>query len=464
GAKIENIQRVSEDFDDVKIVRLEQNYRSTSNILKAANAVIANNTGRLGKKLWTTDEDGELIDIYAAFNEHDEARFAVDKIESLLLAGNLRKDSIAMLYRSNAQSRVLEESLIRASIPYRIYGGQRFYERLEIKHALSYVRLMLNRRDDTAFERVLNIPTRGIGNKSVDVLRAVARDEGCHLFDAVNHISEHKLLPPRAITALNGFLETLQAMELATENADLESLVEVCVEQSGLVPFFKKEKGEKGQARLDNLAELVTAAREFDVNDAEDTSPLQQFLDNAALDAGDGQADEFEDSVQLMTLHSAKGLEFSHVFMLGLEENLFPHKMSMDEPGRLEEERRLCYVGITRAMQRLFISYAESRRLYGTESYQRPSRFLKEIPAELVQEVRLNAQVSRPVTSSSYKKPEPSDVPVQLGGRVMHPKFGEGVVLQYEGSGSSTRIQVNFEDTGSKWLVLQFAPLEVLSS
>ena len=462
GAKIENIQRVSEDFPDTKVVRLEQNYRSTSTILKAANAVISNNTGRLGKNLWTEDEDGEPIDLYAAFNEHDEARFAVDKIESLLLAGGLRKDSIAMLYRSNAQSRVLEESLIRASIPYRIYGGQRFYERLEIKHALSYVRLILNRRDDTAFERVLNIPARGIGNKSVDVLRAVARDEGCHLFDAVNHITEHKLLPARAVTALNSFIETLQSMEDATENSDLEELTEIAVEQSGLIPFFKKEKGEKAQARLDNLAELVTAAREFDFNDAEDTSPLQQFLDNAALDAGDSQADEFEDSVQLMTLHSAKGLEFSHVFLLGLEENLFPHKMSMDDPDRLEEERRLCYVGITRAMQRLFISYAESRRLYGTESYQRPSRFLKEIPSELIQEIRLNAQVSRPVTSSAYKKPEPTNMPVKLGGLVRHAKFGEGVVLQYEGSGSSTRIQVNFEEAGCKWLVLQFASLEVV--
>lgn len=462
GAKIENIQRVEQDFVETKVVRLEQNYRSTSTILKAANAVISNNHDRLGKDLWTDGDAGELIDLYAAFNEHDEARFAIDKIESLLLEGQLRKDNIAMLYRSNAQSRVLEESLIRASIPYRIYGGQRFYERLEIKHALSYVRLILNRRDDTAFERVLNIPARGIGNKSVDVLRSVARDEGCHLFDAVHHITEHKLLPLRAVSALNSFLGTLQAMELATEESSLEELMEISIEQSGLIPFFKKEKGEKGQARLDNLAELVTAAREFDFNDAEDSSPLQQFLDNAALDAGDSQADEFEDSVQLMTLHSAKGLEFSHVFLLGLEENLFPHKMSMDEPGRLEEERRLCYVGITRAMQRLFISYAESRRLYGTESYQRPSRFLKEIPAELIQEIRLNAQVSRPVTSSSYKKPDPTDVPVQLGGRVMHPKFGEGVVLQYEGSGSSTRIQVNFEDAGSKWLVLQFAPLEVL--
>ena len=462
GAKIENIQRVAEDFDNTKVVRLEQNYRSTSTILKAANAVISNNTDRLGKDLWTEGEEGELIDVYAAFNEHDEARFAVDKIESLLLSENLRKDSIAMLYRSNAQSRVLEESLIRASIPYRIYGGQRFYERLEIKHALSYVRLILNRRDDTAFERVLNIPVRGIGNKSVDVLRAVARDEGCHLFDAVKHIVEHKLLPARAVTALTSFISLLDNMQDATEDADLEGLMEKTIEQSALIPHFKKEKGEKSQARLDNLAELVAAARDFDYNEAEDSSPLQQFLDNAALDAGDGQADEFEDSVQLMTLHSAKGLEFSHVFLVGLEENLFPHKMSMDEPGRLEEERRLCYVGITRAMQRLFISYAESRRIYGTESYQRPSRFLKEIPAELVQEIRLNAQVSRPVTSSSYNKPEPVDIPVQLGGRVMHPKFGEGVVLQYEGSGSSTRIQVNFNEAGSKWLVLQFTPLEVL--
>jgi len=461
GAKIENIQRVSEDFAPTTVIRLEQNYRSTATILNAANAVIANNHDRLGKDLWTDGEQGELIDLYAAFNEHDESRFAVDKIESLIQQ-NVSKNDIAMLYRSNAQSRVLEESLLRSGIPYRIYGGQRFYERLEIKHALSYARLLLNRRDDTAFERVLNIPARGIGNKSVDVLREVARDNGCHLFDAIRIIEEHGLLTGRAINALKGFLNLLDEMDEATEDCNLESLLEVVIEQSGLIPFFKKEKGEKGQARLDNLAELVTAGREFLVDEAEEVSPLQQFLDNAALDAGDSQADEFEEAVQLMTLHSAKGLEFSHVFLLGLEENLFPHKMSMEEPGRLEEERRLCYVGITRAMQRLYLSYAESRRLYGTESYQRPSRFLKEIPPELIQEIRLNSQVSRPATAQSYRKPVAEEVPVQLGGRVLHPKFGEGVVLQYEGSGASTRIQVNFDEVGAKWLVLQFAPLEIL--
>ncbi|NRA43199.1 MAG: DNA helicase II, partial [Pseudomonadales bacterium] len=424
GAKIENIQRVSQDFAQTAVIRLEQNYRSTSTILHAANAVIANNHDRLGKDLWTDGEAGELIELYAAFNEHDEARFAVDKIESMLASENMRKDDIAMLYRSNAQSRVLEEALIRAAVPYRIYGGQRFYERLEIKHALSYCRLLINRYDDTAFERVLNVPTRGIGNKSVEVLREVARDQGCHLFQAVAYCQQQGQLNARALNAINGFLTLLDEMQAATEELGLEQLLEIVIERSGLIPHFQKEKGEKAQARLDNLAELVAAGREFVADDEEALSPLQQFLDNAALDAGDGQADVFEDSVQLMTLHSAKGLEFSHVFLLGLEEQLFPHKMSLEEPGRLEEERRLCYVGITRAMRRLYLSYAESRRLYGTENYQRPSRFLKEIPSEYVREVRLKSSVSRPVTANSYSKPVAEDVPVQLGGRVMHPKFG----------------------------------------
>ena len=464
GAKIENIQRIGKDFDNTRIVRLEQNYRSTSTILKAANAIIENNQGRLGKDLWTEGEEGELIELYAAFNEQDEARYIVDKIEEELRRGNWKKSDIAILYRSNAQSRVLEEALIREGIPYRIYGGQRFYERLEIKHAMAYLRLVVNRNDDAAFERIINTPTRGVGNKTIETLRDFARDHGCGMWEAIKGVEEHNLLTSRALNALQQFVELIDFIEENLEGLELEEIVEYTIDRSGLIPFFQKEKGEKGQARIENLEELVSAAREFSEDFEEEASELQQFIDNAALDAGDAQADEFEDSIQLMTLHSAKGLEFELVFLAGVEENLFPHKMSLEEHGRLEEERRLCYVGVTRAMKKLFVSYAETRRLHGQESYNAPSRFIREFPPELMREVRLQSAVIRPVVNANTysKKAVMAESGIQLGQHVSHKKFGEGVVLQFEGQGASARVQVNFTDVGSKWLVLQYAKLEAL--
>ncbi|WP_101758116.1 DNA helicase II [Oceanicoccus sp. KOV_DT_Chl] len=466
GAKIENIQQYSKDFPNTLIVRLEQNYRSTSTILSAANAVIENNSGRLGKELWTEDGEGELISLYAGFNEQDEARFVVDQIEEWSKAGNARASS-AILYRSNAQSRVLEESLIRSGIPYRIYGGQRFYDRLEIKNALAYMRLVNNRHDDTAVERVINTPTRGIGSKTVDILREFAREHDVSLWQAADKIIEQKLIPNRAANALQQFLTLINGLDTETDNLNLEDLTDHVVTVSGLIEFHQKEKGEKGQARVENLQELVVAVRQFEPED-DSISPLQAFLDTAALDAGEQQADEFEDSVQLMTLHSAKGLEFPLVFLVGMEEGLFPHKMSMEEAGRLEEERRLCYVGITRAMQKLYITYAESRRMYGNENYNSPSRFIREIPQELMQEVRLNTTISRPVgfapayNSSSYDNYAIPDTEINLGQQVLHSIFGVGTVLNFEGHGPSARVQVNFEDEGSKWLVVQYANLEAL--
>ena len=466
GAKIENIQQYSKDFPNTMIVRLEQNYRSTSTILQAANAVIENNTDRLGKELWTEDGEGDLISLYAGFNEQDEARFVVERIEEWSKDGNARSSS-AILYRSNAQSRVLEEGLIRSGIPYRIYGGQRFYDRLEIKNALAYMRLVNNRHDDTAVERVINTPTRGIGSKTVDVLREFAREHGESLWQAAHKIIEQKLIPNRASNALQAFLTLIDTLDTGTDNLKLDELTDHVVNTSGLIEFHKKEKGEKGQARVENLQELVVAVRQFEPEDQE-ISPLQEFLDTAALDAGEQQADEFEDSVQLMTLHSAKGLEFPLVFLVGMEEGLFPHKMSMEEPGRLEEERRLCYVGITRAMQKLYITYAESRRMYGSENYNSPSRFIREIPQELMQEVRLNTTISRPVgfspasNSSSLNNYAIPDTEISLGQQVFHSIFGTGTVLNFEGQGPSARVQVNFDDEGTKWLVVQYANLEVL--
>jgi len=458
GAKIENIQRFSDDFAPVQTIRLEQNYRSTGTILQAANAVISHNFNRLGKELWTAGEEGEPITLYAGFNEQDEARFIVEQIEDWVREGNDRSSS-AILYRSNAQSRVLEEALIRQGMPYRIYGGQRFYERLEIKNALAYMRLLVSRGDDAAIERVLNLPPRGIGSKTVDVVRNVARERNMPLWQALAVVRQEKMLPARALTALEGFAVLIDEMDSATVELSLHELTEHVIECAGLIEFHGKEKGERGQARIENLQELVTAARQFDVED-DNLSPLQEFLSNAALDAGDAQADEHEDSVQLMTLHSAKGLEFPLVFLAGMEENLFPHRMSLEEPGRLEEERRLCYVGITRAMRRLVICYAETRRLYGNESFNAPSRFIREIPAQLMQEVRLHTTVMRP--ASLAMQTDVPDTGLSLGQRVYHQVFGEGTVLNFEGRGANARVEVNFDTEGSKWLVVQYANLQTM--
>jgi DNA helicase-2/ATP-dependent DNA helicase PcrA len=459
GAKIENIQRFGEDFPGTRVVRLEQNYRSTQTILQAANGVIAHNSGRLGKELWSDGETGEPVQLYAGFNEQDEARFIVEQIESWINNGHPRR-SVAILYRSNAQSRVLEEALLRSGLPYRIYGGQRFYERLEIRNAMAYLRLLVSRGDDAAFERVINTPPRGIGSKTLDTLRETARERQCTLWEAMQLCRDHKLMPARALTALEGFRVLVDELDTLTDPMTLEEMVDQVVRRSGLIAYYEKEKGEKGLARVENLDELVSAARTF-VPEGEELSPVQQFVDSAALDAGEGQADPHEDSVQLMTLHSAKGLEFPLVFLAGMEENLFPHRMSIEEPGRLEEERRLCYVGITRAMQRLVMTYAESRRLHGSDSYNSPSRFVREIPAELLNEVRLQTRISRPVSQLSSSG-DSGDTGLSLGQRVYHQMFGEGVVLNFEGRGSNARVEVNFAAEGSKWLVVQYAKLQLL--
>ena len=470
GAKIENIHQYSRDFPDAETIRLEQNYRSSAGILKAANALIANNQGRLGKELWTEDGDGEPIDLYAAFNEHDEARYVVETIEDALRKDGLKRSEIAILYRSNAQSRVLEEALLREKIPDRIYGGQRFFERAEIKNAMAYLRLLDGRGNDAALERVVNVPARGIGEKSVETIRAYAREHDVSMWQAIRLMVACKALPGRASGALAGFIELIENLAAKVLDMPLHLMTQTVIEQSGLIAYHKAEKGEKAQARIENLEELVSAARTFDNDEDDELTPLQAFLGHASLEAGDTQAAENEDSVQLMTLHSAKGLEFPQVFLVGVEEGLFPHKMSLEEPGRLEEERRLAYVGITRAMQKLVITYAETRRLYGSETYNKVSRFVREIPPQLIQEVRLSNSVSRPFTSnnrgmsgsSMFAGSAVPDTAFSLGQRVQHALFGEGTILNFEGSGAQARVQVNFESEGSKWLMLSYAKLNAL--
>lgn len=460
GAKVENIHRFCKDFPGVVTTRLEQNYRSTGIILKAANALIAHNSGRLGKNLWTVGNDGERITVYAGFNDLDEARFVVNRINEWQREGNALRD-VAVLYRSNAQSRVLEEALMQFGIPYRVYGGLRFFERAEIKDALAYLRLLQNRDDDAAFERVVNTPTRGIGDRTVLTVREYGEQHNVTLWTAAKTLLEQNAFPARAANALQHFLQLIETLANDTKELELYEQTEHVIHNSGLIEHYRKEKGEKGQTRIENLEELVNAARQFDLEETQNQEmpPLAAFLSYSALEAGDGQAEKFADCVQLMTLHSAKGLEFPVVFLCGCEEGLFPHYMTMEDPKGLEEERRLCYVGMTRAMQRLIITYAEVRRLHGKEAYHRPSRFLAEIPVDFLQDVRMKAKVSRPMsTSNSYSMPSmpKKDDNAMIGQRVTHHQFGEGIVLQYEGRGEHARIQVRFATAGTKWLIASF--------
>jgi DNA helicase-2/ATP-dependent DNA helicase PcrA len=463
GAKIENIFSFQRHYPEHRVIRLEQNYRSTGTILQAANALIANNEGRMGKELWTDSGAGEPISVYAAFNEQDEAFFVIERIRKWRSDGGALRDA-AILYRSNAQSRQFEERLVSVAIPYRVYGGLRFFERAEIKNALAYLRLMSNRHDDASFERIINTPTRGIGAKTVDDIRERARRDRQSLWQSAAEMLKSNSLPARAATAVHGFLTLIKALAEQAADMELHDQVKFAVEKSGLLEFHEKEKDGKGETRVENLRELVNAARQFDYppDNDENLSKLDLFLAHAALEAGDAQGDSFDDCVQLMTLHSAKGLEFPLVFIVGLEEGLFPSLQSAEDPGRVEEERRLCYVGMTRARQMLYLTYAEARRLYGRENYPRPSRFLREIPSELLQEVRLRAHVSRPVTITMQPivaAPQ-NGVPFKPGQHVRHAKFGPGTVLQIEGDGEQQRAYVNFTEAGKKWLILSLAKLE----
>jgi DNA helicase-2/ATP-dependent DNA helicase PcrA len=466
GAKVENVQHFLRDFPEVKTVRLEQNYRSTGNILKAANGLIAHNEGRMGKKLWTAGPSGKLIQLYSAFNEQDEARFVVDRIEQWLEEGH-RADDCAILYRTTAQSRLFEEYLLRGNIPYRVYGGMRFFERTEVKDALAYLRLLHNPNDDAALERVINKPTRAIGDKTVSVLRLQARESGLTLWQAARACVSQGVFTSRAGNAVVGFITLIENMRERMQDWTLGHQMQSVIDDSNLASHYEKEQRERMETRLENLRELVNAAEAFILphDDADaGLTELQSFLSHAALEAGETQGESWDDCVQLMTLHSAKGLEFPLVFLAGLEDGLFPHQRSLEESGgRLEEERRLCYVGMTRAREELYISYAETRRMFGSQNHCRPSRFIDEIPSQLLEEIRPRMAMSRPYVparpsqSSSFAG---QDWPFKLGQLVQHAKFGEGTVTAFEGSGEHTRVQVNFNDAGAKWLVVAYANLQ----
>ncbi len=468
GADVGNMRDFEREFRVAKVIRLEQNYRSHGNILDAANAIIKNNAERLGKNLWTDAGSGEPIRVFEAPSDLDEARWIVEEIKALSRDGHARAE-IALLYRSNAQSRVLEHALFNAGLPYRVYGGLRFFERQEIKHALAYLRLIANPDDDTAFARVVNFPTRGIGARSLEQLADAAKMHQCSLHAAIAHLSG------KAQTSLSHFVQLIARLREGSAGLLLAEVVDHVVELSGLREHYRNEK--EGQDRLANLDELMNAAASFVAEEgvyetmATDGGELAAFLAHASLEAGEHQAGDSDDAVQLMTVHSAKGLEFNVVFIGGLEEGLFPHENAVLETKGLEEERRLMYVAVTRARQRLYLSFAQTRMLHGQTRYNMVSRFLNEIPQELLKWLTPkfgNAYTAAEPAykSSGYSGASSPSMPRQehgsglhIGQNVMHAKFGQGTIVNAEGSGTDARVQVNFRHAGVKWLALAVAKL-----
>jgi len=464
GAKIENIQKIEDDFKPIQVIKLEQNYRSTGNILNASNALIAKNKNRLEKSLWTESGDGDLINVFNARNEREEAQYVVSEIQTQFNQGR-NLDECAILYRSNAQSRVFEESLIKFNLNYRIYGGLRFFERAEIRQAMSYVRLIENTSDNLAFERVVNFPTRGIGLSTIEKIRARAIESHTDLFQSSIAIAES--LPARASNALQGFIQLIESITDSTKNLTLSEKVDSILLQSGLMAHYANDKTDKAGSKLENLKELVSAATEYIHEEEDEMTETEGFIALATLDSSGESNQSNQNYVQLMTVHSAKGLEFPVVFLVGLEEDLFPSRQRVNQPSNIDEERRLCYVGMTRAMQSLTLSHATSRNLYGETIYSRNSVFLDEIPSSFLNHIKNESggnfyQGYVKSTNESKSMASTSDSIYSIGQVVKHAKFGMGTVVNYEGSGDSMRVQINFQKAGTKWLITSYAKLETV--
>ena len=458
GAEVGNMRDFEREYAGANVIRLEQNYRSQGNILAAANALIKHNRERLGKNLWTEAGAGEPIRAYEGYSDLDEARFVIDEIRELVRDG-VAPTQCAILYRSNAQSRVLEHELFAKGVPYKVYGGLRFFERQEIKHALAYLRLLGNPDDDTAFLRVVNFPTRGIGARSLESLQATAHQCNSSLYNAAASLTG------KAGQTVSAFIRLIETLRGDTANLPLPEMVEHIVEKSGLAQHYRTEK--EGQERLENLDELINAAASFVDDDgvvmsgAGEGGALAAFLAHASLEAGEHQASEGQEAVQLMSVHAAKGLEFDVVFITGLEQGLFPHENAVVQ-GRagLEEERRLMYVAVTRARKRLYVSCAQTRMLHGQTRYCIPSSFLEEIPEQLLLKLNKKAEVAVPAFAAfGSGHAEPAAGGLRVGQTVEHAKFGIGVIVATEGRGGDARVQVNFGGSGMKWLALEYAKL-----
>lgn len=460
GAKIENIKKLQKDYKNTQVYRLEQNYRSTGNILNAANSIILNNSSRMGKNLWTEDKSGDLIKIFSANDEIDEANFVVESIQNHI-SENYKRNEISILYRSNAQSRIFEEKLIAKGIPYKIYGGFRFFERAEIKDVIAYIRLATSNNDDNSFERIVNIPPRGIGEKTKNLIREFSKNKKISLYDSIPEAVKESVFSKKVGESLLGFYDLIKTIHSIMQKDDLPYQIKEIIKITNIKSIYEKNKTEQSRSKLENLDELISAAQEFLNSDLDENETIvDAFLRHTSLESGEGQGNEWDECIQLMTLHSSKGLEFPIVFLVGLEENLFPSRMSIEEEN-LEEERRLCYVGITRARKKLYLSYAQMRRQYGSENYCLPSRFLNELPSEVIEEIGYKPKKffhsgNQKNSTNIYKDN------VLIGKRVSHKKFGEGVVVSAEGSEANTRVEVYFDDYGSKWLILAIANLEII--
>ena len=476
GARSKNIKFFEEEFKEVELFKLEQNYRSSNEILSVANSLIANNKERLGKNLWTDTEKGNPVYLYEAYNGDDESNFIIEKIQEHVSNGGKRSD-IALLYRSNFLSRRLEEELNSRSIPYKIFGGFRFFERAEVKDVIAYLRLSVNTSDDAAFERTVNNPPRGLGEKTIQVIRDYAKSNSLSMWESINELDKTGITSTRAINALNGFINIINELINDSNNLDLKSLIEKAVSLSTLTKYYESKKNEESLSKQENIEELLSTAERFYQNNIDSEDILSEFLDNAALEAGEYQSKSHEDPVQLMTIHSAKGLEFPIVFLTGMDEGIFPNENRNLKTGFLEEERRLCYVAITRAMQTLYITHANMRYMHGNNNFLIPSRFIGEIDDDLLELIRTNnntaykSHIKQKIDTQDFEdysqetdadnfSQEDSYTYIKIGQSVRHMKFGKGVILSYTGKGDNLKIHINFESYGKKWLVLSYAQLD----